>query len=152
MTPLSSPAAFHELVGKDARHSEWITVDQAMVDDFARVTGDMQWIHVDVARAKAESPYGGTIAHGFLTLSLLSRLYASTFSFPNRRSGVNYGFDKLRFVSPVKTGDRIRASFGLQSVRDISGTDVEAHWTAHVLVEGAQRPAVAAHWILRCSY
>ena len=97
-------------VGKEVGVSPWLTVDQTRIDRFAEAIDDAQWIHVDTVRAR-DGPFGATIAHGFLTLSLLSRLFATTFAFDERRMGVNYGLNKVRFISPLPAGSRIRARF-----------------------------------------
>ena len=101
----------HEFVGRELGVSDWITVDQESINKFADCTGDHQWIHVDVERSKEESPYGTTIAHGFLTLSLLAQLqYAVGIVPPDVAQAVNFGLDRVRFIAPVKSGSRIRPS------------------------------------------
>src|SRR5207249_2795304 len=108
--------------------SPWFTVTQAMVDAFAELTHDPQWIHIDVDRAGRESPFGGTIAHGFLTLSLISSLFRETIKInAAHRMTINYGFNRVRFTSPVRTGSRIRLRARLQSLRDVDG-GVECAW------------------------
>ncbi|KQT86340.1 Nodulation protein N [Aurantimonas sp. Leaf443] len=127
--------------------SGWITVDQAMIDTFADATIDHQFIHVDPERAKAETPYGGTIAHGFLTLSLLSTLaYDALPGIERTRMGINYGFDKVRFLTPVKAGARVRGRFRLIGLTE-RAVSVQTAWDAQVEIEGAPRPALSAHWI-----
>jgi acyl dehydratase len=137
------------LVGREAGTSDWLTIDQQMIDAFAQVTGDHQWIHIDAHRAKTESRFGRTIAHGFLTLSLLSRLSHEsiqvTGDFGMR---INYGLNKLRFPSPVPEGSRIRARFAVQSVEDIEGGH-QVVWLVTVEVEGSPKPALAAEWVIR---
>ena len=102
------PKDLLKLVGTELGPSEWMTVDQAMIDKFAEATGDHQWIHVDVERAKREMPGGKTIAHGYLTLSLVPRMAASLLEVTKRSRGINYGSNKIRFISPVQAGARIR--------------------------------------------
>jgi acyl dehydratase len=100
------------LIGTEVGVSDWITVDQEMIDQFAKTTHDMQWIHIDPVRAAAETPFGGTIAHGFLTLSLASRFAYDCFSMmPGQVMGINYGMNKLRFLRPVPAGSRLRGRF-----------------------------------------
>ena len=137
--------AFKGEVGKELGVSDWVTVDQAMIDRFAEATGDFQWIHVDVARAKA-SPFGGTIAHGFLTLSLLARLSQETYRVEKLAARLNYGCNKVRFTNPVPSGKRVRARFKLQSVEDVKqGARVTTEAT--VELEGSEKPACIAEQI-----
>jgi len=137
------------LVGHEAGASEWHTIDQTMIDAFAQVSGDHQWIHTDSERAKTESRFGRTIAHGFLTLSLLSRLSQDsiqvTGDFGMR---INYGINKLRFPAPVPEGSRIRARFAVQSVEDIEG-GYQVVWLVTVEVQGTAKPALVAEWVIR---
>ncbi|MEF2073695.1 MaoC family dehydratase [Consotaella aegiceratis] len=127
--------------------SNWLTVDQTMIDRFADATHDHQFIHVDPARAKAETPFGGTIAHGFLTLSLLSALaYDVLPAVEHTRMGVNYGFESVRFITPVKSGARVRGRFRLVGLTE-RAVSVQSAWEAAVEVEGAAKPALTAHWI-----
>ena len=137
------------LTGQEAGSSDWIRVDQQVIDAFAEVTGDRQWIHIDPERAKSESRYGQTIAHGFLTLSLLSRLSREavevTGEFGMR---VNYGLNRVRFPAPVPEGSRIRARFTVQSVEDVEG-GYQIVWLVKVDVEGSEKPALVAEWLVR---
>src|SRR5258706_14812888 len=110
------PKDLLKLVGKELGPSEWMTVDQAMIDKFAEATGDHQWIHVDVERAKREMPGGKTIAHGYLTLSLLPRMMPELLKVTKRSRGVNYGSNKIRFVSPVPAGARVRLRSTIKNV------------------------------------
>ena len=130
--------------------SPWVEVSQERIDTFARAIDDFQWIHVDPARAK-DSPFGGTIAHGFLTLSLLSHLSERTFSFSDRRMGVNYGLNRVRFTSPVPSGSRVRARFTLAKYEPLDG-GVQVTWNTVVEIEGAEKPALVAEWIGRHYY
>jgi len=131
--------------------SPWLDVSQERIDTFARAIEDFQWIHVDPARAK-DSPFGGTIAHGFLTLSLLSHLSEMTFSFSDRRMGVNYGLNRVRFTSPVPSGSRVRARFTLARYEAIDGNGVQVTWSTTVEIEGSDKPALVAEWIGRHYY
>lgn len=134
---------------QEAGTSDWHAIDQHMIDVFAEVTGDHQWIHTDPQRAKTESRFGRTIAHGFLTLSLLSSLSHEavhvTGEFGMR---INYGLNRVRFPSPVTEGSRIRARFAVQSVEDIEGGH-QVIWLVTVEVEGSAKPAVVAEWVIR---
>ncbi len=132
-------------VGKELGASGWIRVDQAMIDRFAEATGDFQWIHVDVARA-AGSPFGGTIAHGFLTLSLLARLSQEAYRIENLAARLNYGCNKVRFTAPVPSGKRIRARFKVQSVEDVK-QGIRLTTEATVELEGSAKPACVAEQI-----
>lgn len=127
--------------------SNWLRVDQAMIDAFAGATHDHQFIHVDPERAKAETPFGGTIAHGFLSLSLLSTLaYDAMPGVEHTKMGVNYGFESVRFLSPVKSGTRVRGRFRLIGLTE-RAVSIQSAWNASVEIEGAARPALQAHWI-----
>ena len=135
-------------VGQEVGVSRWIEVTQGMIDGFAEVTQDRQFIHVDPARAAAETPFGGTIAHGFLTLSLLSACaYDALPQIESRAMGINYGFDKIRFLSPVRSGSRVRARFRLAEVQMRSPTEALMRYGVMVEIEGAERPALAADWL-----
>ncbi|HZQ72110.1 MAG TPA: MaoC family dehydratase [Burkholderiales bacterium] len=138
-------------VGDEVAVSPWVDVTQERIDTFARAIEDFQWIHVDRERAK-HSPFGGTIAHGFLSLSLLSHLSEMTFSFADRKMGVNYGLNRVRFTSPVPSGSRVRARFTLQKYEKIDGGGVQVTWQAVVEREGADKPALVAEWIGRHYY
>jgi acyl dehydratase len=144
----SSAEELERARGQRVGESSWLTITQDLVDQFARVTNDPQWIHVDPERAKRESPLGTTIAHGFLTLSLLSSMIGEVVGFPGARMSLNYGFDRVRFVSPVPVGSDVRGVFGIDDVRIIDG-GAQVTWRAEVEVRGAPRPAVSALWIGR---
>jgi hypothetical protein len=135
--------ALKAYVGKKLGHGEWLLVDQKMIDQFAEATGDHQWIHIDVERAKKEMPDGKTIAHGYLTLSLLPKLNQSIFRVKKRSRGVNYGSNKVRFTAPVPAGARIRGHLTLKNVEPIEG-GARLTMEATVEVEGSQRPALVA--------
>jgi acyl dehydratase len=138
---------YRKLLNGEVLTSNWLMVDQPMIDTFADATRDHQFIHVDPVRAKAETPFGGTIAHGFLTLSLLSTLAFDVMpGVKGTRMGVNYGFEKVRFLSPVKSGARVRGKFRLVGLTERAVT-VQSAWESVVEVEGAAKPALEAHWI-----
>lgn len=129
-------------------HSEWLTVDQEMIDRFADATKDWQYIHTDPARA-AETRFGGTIAHGFLVLSLLSYLEekSNAARMPDIKVGVNYGFDRVRFVSPVRAGSRIRSASTLTTIKEKAPGHFEQTQDIRIEVEGEEKPAVVATWL-----
>ena len=138
-------------VGEEVGISPWVEIAQERIDLFAKATEDFQWIHVDPERAK-ESPYGTTIAHGYLTLSMLPKLAESTFEFSDRKMGVNYGLNRVRFTAPVPAGSRIRGRFTLAKYEKIEG-GVQVTWS--VLVEregGGDRPVMVAEAIGRHFY
>ena len=134
-------------VGEEIAVSPWLEVTQERIDLFARAIDDYQWIHVDRERAKA-SPFGGTIAHGFLTLSLLSHLAERTFSFADRKMGINYGLNRVRFTAPLPSGSRIRARFTLAGYDKIQG-GVQLTWQVAVEREGSDKPVLIAEWLGR---
>lgn len=143
-----SLAEVESLVGTEVGLSNWITVDQTMIDAFAAATNDHQFIHVDPIRAKAESPFGGTIAHGFLTLSLLSAMnYDCLPVIREQTMGINYGFDKVRFMSPVKSGTRIRGHFTLAEARFRGAGMLMTTYEASIEIENERRPALTATWM-----
>ena len=127
--------------------SAWLTIDQDRVDAFAGATGDPQWIHVDPVRA-ATGPFGTTIAHGFLTLALLSPLYDELVSFDDGELSINYGFDRVRFPAPVPVGSRVRATFDVESVRQIE-RGIQASFAAVVEREGSEKPVCVATMVFR---
>ena len=134
-------------VGEEVGVSPWVEMTQERIDLFARATEDFQWIHVDPARAKV-SPYGGTIAHGYLTLSMLPRLAESTFEFSDRKMGVNYGLNKVRFTAPVPAGSRVRGRFLLTKYEKLDG-GVQVTWTVTIEREGGGKPVCIAESIGR---
>lgn len=141
-------AQLSDLVGKEVAVSDWLEVTQQRINEFAQATGDFQWIHVDVARAEKESVYGTTIAHGFLTLSLLSCFLVETIEVRGARMGVNYGMNRVRFTGPVSSGSRVRARFVLGALEDIKG-GVQMTWNVSVEREGADKPVLVAEWLTR---
>ena len=144
MLEVENVAALKAHVGKKLGTSDWLTVDQKMIDQFAEATGDHQWIHVDVERAKREMPGGRTIAHGYLTLSLLPRLNQGIFRIASRKRGVNYGSNKARFTAPVPAGSRIRGHLTLKNIEDLGNGCSRLTMEATVEVEGSDRPALVA--------
>ena len=146
MLVVDKPSDMKAHVGEKVGTSEWLTVDQAMIDKFADATGDHQWIHVDVERAKREMPGGKTIAHGYLTLSLVAGLAHQTHDIRHRSRGINYGSDRLRFTSPVPSGSRVRLHQTLTKVEDIEG-GVRLTFDTQMEVEGQDRPALVAETI-----
>lgn len=134
-------------VGTQIGSGDWMTVEQDRIDIFADATGDHQWIHVDPERAK-DGPFGTTIAHGFLTLSLLSTLVKDVYSVEGVKMGVNYGLNKVRFTSPVAVGSKVRANVELVDVSDVTG-GVQLTTKVTVEIEGSERPALVAEWLTR---
>lgn len=134
-------------IGQEIGVSDWVAVTQDRIDRFADATGDHQWIHVDPERA-ARSPFGGTIAHGFLTLSLIPYLTAETLAFPPARMTINYGLNRVRFTAPVRAGTRVRARFELVTMDDIPGGE-QLTWKITIEREGSQKPACVAEAVWR---
>lgn len=135
-------------VGQEIGLSPWYEVTQARIDAFAEATEDRQWIHVDRERART-SPFGSTIAHGFLTLSLLPKLAADAVELSDRSMGVNYGLGRVRFTAPVPSGSRIRARFGLARLEPLDGGGVQVTWNVTVERDGSEKPALVAEWLVR---
>ena len=136
------------LVGTEVGVSSWVTVDQKMIDEFAETTRDTQWIHVDPERAAKETPFGGTIAHGFLTLSLASSFAYECFPIlPGQVMGINYGMNKLRFLSPVKAGAELRGRFTLQDVKARSEREMLRTNLLTIEIKGQETPALVAEWL-----
>lgn len=148
MTTTIGREAYLALVGKEIGVSSWRLVDQQRIDAFADITEDHQFIHVDPARAARETPFGATIAHGFLTLSLLSTFaYEVLPAVEGAAMGVNYGFDKLRFVSPVRSGKRVRGRFRLAEATFRAPTELLSRTQVSVEIEGEDKPALVADWL-----
>src|SRR5437899_6989983 len=148
MIELERPADLAQYVGKEIGVSDWFTVDQAIIDKFADATGDHQWIHVDVERAKREMPGGKTIAHGYLTLALVPRMAQTLVKVTGRKRGLNYGSNKVRFTNTVPAGSRIRLrSFRIRSVEPVDGNGFRVTSEATVEIEGQERPALVAEII-----
>lgn len=135
-------------VGQEIGVSDWMLIDQERVNAFALVTGDQQWIHVDVERAWRESPFGGPIAHGYLTLSLLAKFAQECIAVEGIKLAVNYGLNRVRFAAPVKVGSRIRARFMLGEVEDFPG-GAQLVWQASIEIEGGDKPACVAEMVVR---
>jgi acyl dehydratase len=135
------------LVGQEVAVSPWIEIAQDRIDLFAKATEDFQWIHVDPERAK-QSPFGGTVAHGFLTLSMLPRLTDAAFEITDRQMGVNYGLNKVRFTAPVRAGAKIRGRFTLAKLEPIDG-GVQTTWSVVIEREGGDKPVMVAESISR---
>ena len=135
-------------VGQEVAVSDWITVTQEQVNRFAEATGDHQWIHVDPDRARA-GPFGGPIAHGFLTLSLLPTFFESSFEVRQSRMGVNYGLNKVRFTAPVPVGSRLRARMNLLEAKPIDNQGMQMTWTVSVEREGSDKPVCVAESLAR---
>ncbi len=144
-----SVRALQGRIGEEISISDWLTVDQARIDLFAKAIDDYQWIHVEVERAKRELPYQNTIAHGFLTLSLLSRFLYEAMEFGPARMGLNYGMNRVRFVSPVPSGSRLRGRFKLKDFEDVDNGGVQLTWEVTVELEGQAKPALVAEWLTR---
>jgi acyl dehydratase len=137
------------LIGQEVAVGDWFPVEQSRIDAVADSTGDHQWIHQDVERAKTESPFGSTIAHGFLTLSLLSCLSHECFDIRGDfKMRINYGLNRVRFPAPVLAGTRIRPHFTLQSLEAFD-EGYQAVWAVSVEVEGGRKPALYAEWVVR---
>ncbi|MCX2729751.1 MaoC family dehydratase [Saccharopolyspora sp. NFXS83] len=147
MRVFTSPTEVHEALGAELGTSDWLTITQEQVDGFADATLDHQWIHVDADRA-AQGPFGGTIAHGFLTLSLLSALNAQTYRFENVKMGINYGLNKVRFPNPVRVGARVRSRTRLAEITEIDG-GLQLTVESTVEIEGADKPACVAQGLTR---
>ena len=145
---LKNPQALQEFVGKEIGVTEWFLVTQERIVQFAEATEDRQWIHVDPARAGRESPYGATIAHGFLTLSLISHLAHEVMRIEGVRLAVNYGLNRVRFPAAVRAESRIRARVGLLTLKE-NPDSVEAIFNVAVEIEGAEKPGCVAEWIVR---
>jgi len=144
MRTIDYPKDMKNHIGEEFGVSEWVTVDQSMIDKFADATGDHQWIHVDVARAAKEMPGGKTIAHGYLTLSLVPRLGANIWSIKHRSRGVNYGLNKLRFTAPVPEGARVRLRQTLRNAEDVKNDGIRLTFENVVEIEGQDQPALIA--------
>lgn len=137
-----------DLVGREVAVSDWLEVSQSRINQFAEATGDNQWIHVDAERARSESPYKQTIAHGFLTVSLLSELGKSAMEIGGVRMGINYGLNRVRFVAPVFADSKIRGRFTLAELEEINGGS-QATWSVAVERENGEKPCCIAEWLVR---
>ncbi len=148
MKTFQSLKEFPPLVGQEVAVSDWLTITQEQVNQFAQATGDHQWIHVDMDKARA-GPFGGPIAHGFLTLSLLPRFFESTMEIVESRMGVNYGLNRVRFMAPVPVGSRLRARMKLLACEPIDNQGVQMTWEVTIEREGAAKPVCVAESIAR---
>jgi acyl dehydratase len=148
MTTIESVAKLNEYVGQEVAVSDWFAVTQERINAFAETTEDRQWIHIDPERAALESPFKEPIAHGFLTLSLLSHLMKTAMSVDGVRMGVNYGLNRVRFIAPVPASSRIRARFALTALDQIKG-GVQGAWEVTVERDGGDKPCCAAEWLVR---
>jgi acyl dehydratase len=144
MLTLAKPKDVFQHIGEQLGPSEWLTVTQEMIDKFSEATGDHQWIHVDVERARRELPGGTTIAHGYLTLSLLPRLAPTLMTITGRKRGINYGSNKVRFISPVPAGARVRLRQRLVNAEETADGGVRITSEMTMEVEGGARPAMVA--------
>ena len=148
MRTIASLAEVPALVGQEVAVSDWIEITQQQVNQFAEATGDHQWIHVDVEKAKA-GPFGAPIAHGFLTLSLLPKFFETAIAIGGTRMGVNYGLNKVRFTSPVPVGSRLRARMTLLACEAIDNNGVQMTWKVSIEREGIDKPVCVAESIAR---
>ena len=141
-------AQLGDLAGREVGVSGWLVIAQDRIDAFAAATDDHQWIHVDPERARTDAPFGATIAHGFLTLSLVSTLVRDAVVVEGAQMALNYGLNRVRFVSPVPSGSRIRAKVALANV-DATADSIQAIWSVTIELDGGNKPAVVAEWIVR---
>lgn len=149
MRVISSIDEAVEAIGQEFGVSDWIIVEQERIDAFADATGDRQWIHVDVERTRAESPFGGPIAHGFLTLSLIPALSKTIYRVENARLGINYGLNRVRFLAPVPAGSRIRVRSELVDAAKVGDAAVDLTVRHTVELDGSAKPAAVAEMIAR---
>ena len=148
MKTLQTLSELRSLVGQEVAVTDWITITQAQVNQFADATHDHQWIHVDPERAKA-GPFGAPIAHGFLTLSLLSHFFEQAVTIREVRMGVNYGLNKVRFPSPVPVGSRVRARMTLQACEPVDRAGMQGTWAVTIEREGGDKPVCVAESLAR---
>ena len=149
MVTIDDVASLGARLGEEIAVSEWLAITQERIDRFADATGDHQWIHVDVARASQDSPFHSTIAHGFLTLSLVSVLSGSAMTFGPMRLAINYGVNRVRFVSAVPAGSRIRGHFSLLAINPLADASTQVTWSVTIEREGSAKPACVAEWVVR---
>ena len=147
-TTTTTIAELPSLKGKELGTSDWIEITQERVNTFADATGDHQWIHIDVERAKAESPFGGPIAHGYLTLSLIIPMYSEVLVVSDAKMGVNYGLNKVRFPAPVPVGSKVRARVTLKDVEEVAG-GLQNTFAVTIEREGGDKPVCIAEWVTR---
>jgi acyl dehydratase len=138
---------FRELEGKSLPDGDWMTVTQEMINDFAKATGDFQWIHVDVEKAAKDSPFKKPVAHGFMSLAMLSKMLGELIQVKSARMGVNYGLNKVRFPSPVLVNSRLKLVGVISNIQDYGDTGLKITWNCIVEIEGSEKPACAAEFI-----
>jgi acyl dehydratase len=148
MIQIDDVRALQTRIGEEIAVSDWFEISQQRIDQFAAATGDSQWIHVDPARAAVDSPFKTTIAHGFLTLSLLSSLIRDAMTFSGLRMAINYGLNRVRFIAPVPSGARVRARITAAAVAE-TGDSVQVTWGVTVERERGDKPCCVAEWIVR---
>jgi acyl dehydratase len=148
MLTIEGAASLKSLVGQEVAVSDWLEITQERIDRFADATDDRQWIHVDPARAATHSPFRTTIAHGFLTLSLVSLLARKTLTIPGLRMAINYGVNRVRFVTPVPAGARIRGRFTVAGIEELAGS-LQVVWAVTIELEGNSKPACVVEWLVR---
>lgn len=148
MRIIASMEELKRLAGQEVAVTDWFVIEQQRVNLFAEATDDHQWIHIDAERSRRESPYGGTVAHGFLTLSLLPMLLEKTQVMPAGGVDINYGLNKLRFPAPVPVGSRVRGRFAVMDVQDVNGA-TQVTWKVEVECEAGDKPACVAEWVVR---
>lgn len=139
--------AFRELEGQQLPEGEWMTVTQEMINDFAKATGDFQWIHVDVEKAAKYSPFKKPVAHGFMSVSLLSKMLEGVIQVKSAQMGVNYGLNKVRFPSPVLVNSRLRLVGSISKIEDYGDNGLKITWNCIVEIEGSEKPACAAEFL-----
>ena len=144
---LENFSAFRELEGQQLPEGEWMTVTQEMINDFAKATGDFQWIHVDVEKATKYSPFKKPVAHGFMSVSLLSKMLEGLIQVKSAKMGVNYGLNKVRFPSPVLVNCRLRLVASISHIEDYSDNGLKITWNCTVEIEGSEKPACAAEFL-----
>ena len=148
MVEITDLSTLRARLGKEIAVSDWFDISQDRISTFAETTEDRQWIHIDAARAASESPYGTTIAHGFLTLSMISALLRNAIRLPAQRLGINYGLNRVRFMAAVPSGARIRGRFVPADIQDVDG-GYQVVWKITIEREGSERPCCVAEWIIR---
>jgi acyl dehydratase len=149
MLEIPNAAWLRERLGQEVAVGDWMQLTQERINQFAEATDDRQWIHVDPARAAVESPLKSTIAHGFLTLSLVSVLTRKAMTWSGLRMAVNYGLNRVRFVAPVPAGARIRGRFSPIALEDAAGGSVQVTWSVTIEREEGDKPAAVAEWLVR---
>ncbi len=139
--------AFRELEGQQLPVGDWMNVSQEMINDFAKATGDFQWIHVDVEKATKYSPFKKPVAHGFMSVSLISKMLEDIIEVKSAKMGVNYGLNKVRFPSPVLVNSRLRLVGSISNIEDYGDTGLKITWNCQVEIEGSEKPACAAEFL-----